>query len=514
MNQIIFRPYQIETLKAIKKNFLEGITRQLIVHPTGCGKRILACTLAGKPEFRNALFIAHREELIDQAYNEFHAMYPDIGIGIIKRDREEFDYRIVIGSIQTLFRKYDHVGSKHFDLILVDELHHYAANSYRKPLDYYEPKLLTGWTATPTRMDNLSLSDICDKIVYSYSLSQAIQDGYLCELEAIRIKTRTDISNVKKVAGDFNKKELSDIVDETARNELIVESHLKYCGSRQAIVSCVDMRHAARVNTAFRMKGISSEVIVSDEEITPNRKSVINDFKKGNIEVLTHVDILGEGFDYSDIGCWHAARPTQSTALYMQHLGRTTRLKSEKYIQKYGQKALILDYVDNCGKHKLVNSWSLDKDRKGNNKYFISKEKREEEVKVERDLFIKDEHIARIKSKYVNDKKVDLFAIPRPHISFSYKMKEPATDKQIKWLKEEGVYVEGNSYTKRQASEYINSFPATEKQIYKLAYLGYDVHANLTRGEAQAAFEEIAKKEGYKEEKEKEKEKENKPFNF
>lgn len=502
VNNIILRPYQNKAFHKMRDKYRSNIKRQLVVMATGTGKRYCAVKLSQIKSFKNTLFIAHREELIDQAREEFDNYFPG-ETGIIKRDEEDWDKKFVVASIQTLIKRFDKVSKKHFDLIHIDEAHHYASNTWCKPLNYYSPKLLVGWTATPTRLDGLSLKSIFDQIVYNYSIKDGIREGYLCDIEAIQIRTRNDISNIKKIAGDFNQKELSDIVDEDARNELIVESHKKYCGGRQAIVNCVDIRHAIRVNTVFRRAGYVSNVLVSDKEVTPNRMQLIKDFKNKKLQILTNVDILSEGFDYSDIAAIHMARPTQSKSLYIQQIGRGTRKKSKEISYKFGQKVIILDYVDNCGKHKLINTWSL----KGT--IVDNKSKITLDAKTLKEEKEKEKRIIRIKSRHIIDRKVNLFPIPVPPKIKSIKMREPATKSQLDWLKKEGVYIEGNTYTKGQAHEYINNFPATDKQIYALAYIGYDVSTSLTRGEAEAAFREHDKRKKLQEKEKKEK---SKPF--
>lgn len=475
MESITWRPYQIACKRVIKNEFEAGITEQLIVMATGTGKRLMSINLI--QHFNRTLFIAHREELIMQAYDEIVRFYP-MQCGIIKGPVFEIEKKIVVASIQTLYNRLDRIKPEYFDLVIYDECHHGAAVTYLKTIRHFKPKLLTGWTATPKRLDNLSLSNIFQKIVFDYPIEQGIKDGWLCELEAYQIRTRASLEKVHRVAGDFNQRELSEVVDCPERNALIVDKYNQYCNGEQAIAFCVDIDHAYHLRDAFVEKGVIAEAIVSDQNRCPNRAEIVEQFKKGNIQVLVNVEILTEGFDYEDIGAILMARPTQSESLYIQGIGRGTRLKSEKFKQRYGhEKCIILDFVDNTGKHSLVNSYELEKDKPIEERLFIPQSHREKLIEE------RERRIRMMQANRTKDKAVDLLVLPKVTVWQSKKMLEPATAKQIKWIRDLGYWQEGIEYTKAMASEIIGSLPARKYQLEWLARQGYDVTEGATQGQ-------------------------------
>lgn len=479
------RSYQKEALEIVQKKLSSKVTSQLIVMATGLGKTFVATQIKKQMDngsFVRCLFIAHREELIMQAYEAFDVFFP-MQVGIIKAERRELDKPIVIGSVQTLTNMIDEFKKNQFDLIIIDEAHHYMAPSYLKVANYFEHKLKIGLTATPERFDGLSLSNVFDEIVYNFGIDKGIQEGWLCELQGIRIQTDIDISKIKKVGGDFNKKELSNAVDTPIRNQLVVQKYQQFANNRQAVFFCVDMLHAKHLCDQFKANNIEAEFIVSDETMCPNRTELVEKFKAGKIPVVTNVMILTEGFDYPDIGAIGMVRPTQSKTVYIQSIGRGTRIKSPEFIDRHGaNNCVILDFVDNCGKHKLVNTFSLDQGKTLEEKTFMTTKRREILIKKRDEQ--KERRQRTIDKMYSKDKQVDLLRLPNIVVYQNRgRMKEDATPKQIDWLKSIGVWREGITFTKGQASELITNFPAKEWQIRKLAEWGYDVRDGATQGQ-------------------------------
>lgn len=365
--------------------------------------------------------------------------------------------------------------------VLVHNCHHFVSPTFLKTLRHFTPKLRTCWTATPKRLDGLSLTNIAQEIIFEYRIENGIKDGWLAEIEAYQIKTQADLSGVKRTAGDFNQKELSERVDSRTRNALIATKYKQYATGRQGVAYCVDMQHAYNLRDILREHGISSETIVSDPIRCPNRKELIDRFKKGEFDILTNCEILTEGFDYHDVGCVIMARPTQSETLYVQCIGRGTRLKSQSFRDRLNaNNCIILDFVDNTGKLSIMNAYELEKHMAIEDRMFLPKEYKEKllnELKERRERMIKQ--IAGF------DKKINLLTLPEVKVWNSEKMLEPATDKQIKWLKDINVWQEDVEYTKSMASELISSRPAEEWQIRWLAERKYDVSQGCSLGQYQ-----------------------------
>jgi superfamily II DNA or RNA helicase len=473
------RPYQIECVATVFNELQSKINRQLVVMATGLGKTFTALRIS--EQFKRILFVAHREELIDQAFNVFEAWYP-LQVGIVKGTRCDTTNKIVIGSVQTLTNRLGKFNPADFDLVIIDEMHHYMAPSYIKVAQFFTPTLLLGLTATPHRLDGLSLGNLIDKIVYDYGIDKGIKDGWLCELDAFRIRTGTDISKIKRTGGDFAKTELSVAVNSAVRNKLIVAKYKEYCEGRQALVFAVDQQHAKDICAIFKESGYNADVVVSDEDITPERSKTVREFREGKIQILVNVMILTEGFDHCNIGAILMARPTESLTVYIQQIGRGTRRKDEQFIFNHGRNnCIILDFVDGSGKHKLINTWTLDEGKRIEDMTFIGEERKKQLI-AKREFKLAQERKMRIKEG--EDRRINLLSLPIIRIRKDKgKFLEMATEKQIAWLKSEGVFVEGATYTKGQASEFITNFPAQDWMIVQLRVWGYDISGNVTIGQ-------------------------------
>jgi superfamily II DNA or RNA helicase len=522
------RYYQTEAQDAVFAAMKRGVTDQMLVMATGTGKTYTASQITKK--FKRCLWLTHSEELITQSatallfseYTEDKTKLWDVMkqykgfiefldaidsmcdspllaydsilstidyrqvkklVGVIKQERMDTEPKIIVASIQTLWRRLSKIDAKLFDIIVVDECHMAAAATWEKAIKHFTYKLLLGLTATPHRADGMPLGNIFDEIVYEYPILKAIEDGFLCELDAIGVKTDVNLDKVRTVAGEFNKEDLK-IVNNPIRNQLIVDKYIEYAEGRQAIVFCVDVQHAIDVFDKFQEKGISSSFVVGDKIICPDRKDRIHKFKSGDIAVMTNCMVLTTGFDHPEVACIIMACPTKSLTKFIQCIGRGTRLKKDFKDCK------ILDMVDVTSKHRLVNTWSLDEDKPLEEKVFMPKELK---LKLIGEREARKTKLDALKAK---EGRIDLFRIPKVYVSDSERMKEPATEAQLKWIKAEGYDVENIEYTKGMCSKIISGLPATDAQIYKLIKEGYDVPVGLTKGEAQAAFNEIDERAG------------------
>jgi len=402
---ITLRPYQQSAIDSVKTNLEKGITKQLIVLATGLGKTAVSVKLTEQLGFKRVLFIAHTQELIEQSGlaflrdkfdNHFASVVEDIGfikwasgnrglfaqqdnsfrMGIIKAEHFIIDAEVTVASAQTLHKRLDRIPKDYFDLIIADEVHLYLSKTFSEPINYFTPKLTIGLTASPVRADGLSLSDIFEKIVYEYNIGEGIKDGYLAELDAIRIKTDLSLDNVRTKGGEFNIQDLSQEVDIPERNKLIVDSYIQYANGRQGLFFCIDIQHSINIAEEFKSRGIKCEAVSSDEDRTGNRVEKIKAYKNGEIQILTNSALLTTGFDHPNTGVVGHCSPTKSLVRYLQCTGRATRLKTPDYVEKFGQNAIILDYCDTTTRHKLVNSFSLDSGKATEEKVFITKQKK------------------------------------------------------------------------------------------------------------------------------------------
>ena len=337
------RSYQSDCIAASVEALNLGIRRQMVVLPTGSGKTVVASHLPKFIKPSRVLFLAHREELLDQASDTFEKVFPDLSIGKeIGSHQASPEDEIIVASVPTLGR----AGSKRLQrlfgedpeniLVITDEAHHASSATYKRIYKFFgirdnpnSKNIHIGITATPFRGDKATLTDVFDDIVYMKKLGDMILEGWLVDVKSYHIHTETDISHVKKSNGDFSMKELSAAINTPDRNALIVNTYSTIAPNTKAIAFCVDVNHATDLCNMFLGKGVEAAVISG---VTPKaeRKDIIKRFKEGHIRVLTNCSVLTEGFDVPDIGTVIIARPTSSPVLYCQCLGRGMRLSEGK----------------------------------------------------------------------------------------------------------------------------------------------------------------------------------------
>ena len=410
------RKYQEKAISKVTDSLNKNIKNQLLVMATGTGKTFTAANII---KDNKTLWITHTEELINQSAKVMRD--EGFSTGIIKQDKMELDNEVVVASIQTLWRRLDKIDSKEFDMLIVDEAHMAMARTWQRAFNHFDADLKLGLTATPWRADGMPLGDLFDKIVYQYNIQDGIKDKYLSELDAYRIRTQVSIDSVKTTAGELNSKDLR-IIDCPERNDLIVDKYIEYADQRDTIVFCVDVEHAMNLSRTFEERGITSSFVVGDKQLCPNREERIENFKKGEIKVMCNVMVLTHGFDYPEVSCIIMACPTKSLTKYFQCIGRGTRLK-ENY-----DECIILDVVDVSKRHKLINTWTLDKDKPIEEQVFTTSEKKRAHTEKKYKEIESFDLIGK-------DVKVDLFEVPVINKSYyTEAFRQPATEKQLNWL--------------------------------------------------------------------------------
>ena len=346
MSQIELRDYQLEAVEAVKKEYTSNVRRQLIVLPTGTGKTYLFAGIT-KHFNKRTLILAHRDELLKQAKDKIQKYWPESDIGIVQSSMEQYDHQIVIGSLQSCAfpHRIERLKQQSFEVLIVDEAHHVAAECYQRILkqlgfmDENGTKLLLGFTATPERADKLGLGDTFQKIVFMRSIATMITQGHLCPVNARRCLTSVSLDKVGTIHGDFNLGQLISTVNVKERNEFIVNKYIKYANGRKAIAFCTNIQHCHDLAKVFNEHGITAKAIWGDMH-TRDREQTLEDLKYGKIKICTSCGVLTEGFDEQTVNCILMARPTKSRGLYIQMLGRGLRPDEGK------QDCLVIDFAD------------------------------------------------------------------------------------------------------------------------------------------------------------------------
>ncbi len=328
------RPYQQEALDTIIQSESNGISKQLVVLPTGAGKTVIFSHLPiVRPNSTPMLVLAHREELLHQAKSKIEASNPNLVVEIEQAENYANHVDVVVASVATLGRnnsdRIKRFPKEYFNSIIIDEAHHAAAPSYRRVLDHFDSNFVLGVTATPQRSDSTRLIDVFQEIVYYKTIQDLIEQGYLTRLVGYRIKTNTDLTSVEVNDGDFIQSQLEDAVNNPVRNATIVASYLELCKERKTIIFAAGVQHAKDLALSFKKANVDSQVILG-ETSSEDRRTILQNFKNGTVPVLINVGVLTEGFDEPSVQAIILARPTKSNLLYTQIVGRGTRIDDNK----------------------------------------------------------------------------------------------------------------------------------------------------------------------------------------
>ena len=310
------------------------------------GKKYLAAF--DSKNYKHVLFVAHREEILNQAATSFSNVRCSNDYGFFNGKVHDTNKAVVFASVASL-GKDDYLNEQYFtpdyfDYIVVDEFHHAVNNQYKKIIDYFKPKFLLGPTATPERTDGRTIYELCDyNVPYEINLYQAINRGMLVPFHYYGIYDETDYSGLKFVKGDYLESELNvTYVNNEIRDNLIYKHYLKY-HSKRALGFCCSRIHAEYMAKVFTKKGIPSVAVYSnsDGEYSENRVQAIKMLEEGRIKVIFSVDMFNEGVDIPEVDTVMFLRPTQSGIVFLQQLGRGLRTsKGKEYLN-------VLDFIGN-----------------------------------------------------------------------------------------------------------------------------------------------------------------------
>lgn len=328
------RDYQEEVLEIID-NLKSGA--YLIQMATGLGKTATFTNIKRKGR---VLVLAHREELITQPIK-----YYNCPVGIEMASQRSNGEEVVIASIMSLTHRLDKFKPDEFDTIIIDEAHHAAAQSYKKIINYFTPRLLLGFTATPNRGDKVRLDDVFQKIIFQKDLKWAIKNKYLTDIDCLRVNIGYDISKVARRMGDFAIGELDKTMNTDILNGAILEAYQKYAKG-QTLIFATSVEHAQNI-----AKLIPNAVAVTAE--TKNRAELIKRFTNREIPCLVNCMIFTEGTDMPLVETVMIARPTSNSSLYTQMVGRGLRLYPGK------EKLTLIDLVGTTGKANLCTAPTL-----------------------------------------------------------------------------------------------------------------------------------------------------------
>src|SRR6185503_10699890 len=390
---VLLREYQIQAVQACRDALERGKRRMGIVLPCGTGKTITAMSAVASAlrKGNDCLWLCNREELVSQAVSAFQRVAPEMPdcVGVVKADENDIDARLVVASIQTIsgrdravererarldaalddcqpsevegiqaklnalpppsFPRLEDMRPDRFKMVVYDEFHHASSRTSKDVLKRFGPDVfLLGLSATPERADGLHLGAIfTDGVVYSMDLKTAIRRGYICHFEYRSVWLDMNRDAVKSTAGDFNVKQLEDVLEQVGSVEASVKGILAHAADRKCLVFTLSIDQSKRTAEGLRAAGLKADYVSCE---TPNkeRKRILADFKANRLRFVCSAGVLTEGFDEESADCAVLCRPTKSKVLYVQQIGRVLRLFPGK------STALVLDFTRSGSRQKPV----------------------------------------------------------------------------------------------------------------------------------------------------------------
>ena len=342
----------LEKLKLEREVF--GHYKNLVVAATGTGKTVIAAfdykKFSQQNQRANFLFIAHREEILKQSCRTFRTVLQDENFGDLWYGGVEPKAMThLFASKDLLNNRLDELdlSEDFFDYIIFDEVHHIAADSYRRILSRFKPKILLGLTATPERMDGEDITkDFDGKISAEIRLDDALNNRLLAPFHYYGITDSVDLADIPWRAGKYVISELSKVYTfNDQRTGLIlrkIEEYIPNYHEVRALCFCVDVDHAKNMAAKFQLAGLKSAFLVSDNGA--ERVKWSKQLKERKINYLFVVDMFNEGVDIPSVDTILFLRPTESLTVFLHQFCRGLR----KYEGK--DHVTILDFVGHCNK--------------------------------------------------------------------------------------------------------------------------------------------------------------------
>lgn len=358
---------QVGFITNLKKILAAGEKRALLISATGTGKTYASAFAMRELGFRRVLFLVHRGQLARQTRKSYEKVFANtVSMGLVGAGYHEYEADYVFATVQTLNRD-EHLlqyAKDAFDCIVLDEAHHVPADTYRKIMDHFTPKLWLGMNATPDkRDDNVEGRNVYEifnyQIAYEIRLQQAMEENLLCPFHYFGI---TDLSMIgdEEAARDFNML----TSDERVRHIVNQADYYGYSGDKvKGLIFCSNIKETEELSAKFNqiinpatgknfrtvaLNGSASEQERQDafERLAMNEDESSED--RQPLDYIFSVEILNEGVDIVEVNQVIMLRPTQSPIVFIQQLGRGLRKASGK------EYVVILDFIGNYNNNFMI----------------------------------------------------------------------------------------------------------------------------------------------------------------
>lgn len=351
---------QVGFINNLQKIYEAGENRALLISATGTGKTYASAFAMRELGFQRVLFLVHRNQIAKQAMKSYRKVFGgQVVMGLVTGKHQKYDADFVFATIQTLSKDeiLEKYGKTAFDAIVIDEAHHSAANSYKKVMDYFQPKLWLGMTATPDkRDDNLDGRNIYEifnhQIAYEIRLQDAMEEDLLCPFHYFGITDLEVIADAGKSKQDKIENFQYLTSDERALNVMKQAEFFGYSGERvKGLIFCSRIDEARILSEKFNSKGWRTLVLSGNDSEEMRAEAIerlAGDECEDALDYIISVDIFSEGVDVPEINQVIMLRPTESPIVFIQQLGRGLRKAEEK------EYVVVLDFIGNYRNNFMI----------------------------------------------------------------------------------------------------------------------------------------------------------------
>jgi DNA repair protein RadD len=351
---MILRPYQEICIAKLREHLRAGQTRILLVLPCGAGKGTMATYMieGATSRRKRVLFLVNRRTLVNDLSRRLDRLGLDHGVIMGDHWRKRPELPVQVASIDTLHRR---ERLPEADLLFLDEAHFSISPVWLKVVNRFIGVPLIGMTATPIRTSGAGLGSMYDVMVQGPTMQDLIGLGHLVPARVFA-PTIPDVREVDVTAGEYNQKQLGEVMNQNRITGDIVAHWLKLAAGRPTVVFAVDVKHSQSITERFVAAGRRWKHVDAN---TPDdeRERMWADLVSGELEGVSSVGVVSYGWDVPEVSCAILARPTASLALYIQQVGRVVRSAPGK------SESIVLDHAGNTLRHGWVDEdreWTLE----------------------------------------------------------------------------------------------------------------------------------------------------------
>lgn len=364
--EIVPNAMQRDAMKSISELRERGEDRALLIAATGTGKTYLSIFDVMQMNPRKVLYIAHRDMILEKAKESYDSLLGNINSGLLNGNNHDYGASYLFASIFTLVKDdvLNHFRHDEFDYIVIDEVHHAGANSYKKILEYFKPKFLLGLTATPERSDGEDIFKLFNyNVPYEIRLKKAMEEDLLCPFHYYGLTDLTVNGEVIDDKSDFSKLISSERIGHIKK---AMRRYRNYSYPVKGLIFCSRQDEAKELSKALNKEGFVTTYLLGDSS-SDERERVIERLESDDdpLEYIITVDIFNEGVDIPAVNQVVMLRPTESSIIFTQQLGRGLRkYKGKSYVS-------VIDFIGNYQNNFFIpialfgdNSYSKDNLRK------------------------------------------------------------------------------------------------------------------------------------------------------